>query len=302
VAVAGVVLGGFAMPYAFIGAAALVTSADPGGVPAGLRWIGAPELFAGSVAVVLAAALGGAGVAAGTRVFTAGAMVGVLGALTALAGLAGGPAAGAAALFAVLVCGISLLPALAIHLGRIPMPPAALPPGAVDAAAEDALDAMRHRPDREVVFAAVRHTDELLAGLLLGQALSVAGAAAVLAGTGTPAARILLAAGAVALLLRSRLFRTRRQRLPLVAGGLAAFAALGADLLGEAGATRLPVATVGCVLLALVLVAAGTTWSDHPPAAYLARAADLLDVLATVSVIPVACAVAGLYDAVSGTF
>ncbi|GIE87443.1 type VII secretion integral membrane protein EccD [Actinoplanes regularis] len=297
---AGVVLGGFAMPYAFAGGAALVTSAGRDGVLPGLRWIGGPELLAGSVAVLLAAVLCGAGVATGARVFTAGATVGALGAPAALTGLAGGPEAGAAALFALLVCGISLFPALAIRLGRTPMPPVTLPADPADGPADAALEAIRHRPDREVVFAAVRRTDESLAGLLLGHAVLVAGAAAVLAVTNTLAARILLAAGAIALLLRSRLFRSRRQRLPLAAGGLAAFVAFGADLLGEVDTAALPAVAVGCALLALAVVAGGLTWSDRSPSPYLSRAADLLDVLATVSVIPVACAVAGLYSAVSG--
>ncbi|BCY15341.1 type VII secretion integral membrane protein EccD [Actinoplanes sp. L3-i22] len=293
VAIAGVVLGGFAMPYAFLGAAALVT------LP-GQDRLGAPEVLAGSVAVLLTAALGGAGVAAGPRVFTAGSTVGVLGALGALIALATDPAAGAAALLALLVCGVALLPALALRLGRTPAPPDVLPADPADEPAGVALEAMRRRPDREVVFAAARRADEFLAGLLLGHAVLVAGAAAVLAVTGTRTARILLAAAAVALLLRSRLFRARRHRLALIAGGLAAAAALGADLVGGAPEVALPVVTVGCVVLALIVVAVGVTWSDRPPSGYLSRGAELLDVLATVAVIPVACAVAGLYSAVSG--
>ena len=52
------------------------------------------------------------------------------------------------------------------------------------------------------------------------------------------------------------------------------------------------------LLLALATVAAGATYSRKPPSPYLARAADLLDALVVVSVIPVACAVVGLYSAV----
>ncbi|GID70009.1 type VII secretion integral membrane protein EccD [Actinoplanes cyaneus] len=293
VAGAGVVLGCFAMPYAFTGATALVTSS-------GGDRISGPGLLAGSVAVLLAATLGGAGVAAGPRVFTAGATIGVLGALTALTVLAAGPAAGAAALMAALVCGISLLPALALRLGRTPMPPATLPEEMPDEPAGTALEALRRRPDREVVFAAARRADEFLAGLLLGHALLVAAAAVALAVVSTPAARILLATAAIALLLRSRLFRARRHRLPMIAGGLAALVTLGAGLLAEAPPKVLPVVTLGCVLLALAVVAGGTIWAQRPPAPSVSRAADALDVLATVSVIPVACAVAGLYRAVSG--
>ncbi|WP_436525676.1 type VII secretion integral membrane protein EccD [Actinoplanes sp. HUAS TT8] len=288
-----VVLGAFSMPYAFSGATAWV--AEPG-----RPWISGPALLAGSIAVLLAATAGGAGVAAGARIFTAGATVGLLGAATGLTTLAGGPAAGAATLLAVLVCGVALLPMLALRLGRTPTPPDTLPDDTLDDPAGAALEAMRRRPDRAVVFAAARRADEFLAGLLLGHAVLVAGAAAALAVIGTPAARILLATGGLALLSRSRLFRAGRHRLPLLAGGLAALVALGTGLLAAAPASARPVVTVGCVLLALTIVAAGVTWSDRPPSRSLSRAADLLDVLATVSVIPVACAVAGLYGAISG--
>ncbi|WP_203827265.1 type VII secretion integral membrane protein EccD [Actinoplanes palleronii] len=339
---AAVVLGAFALPYAFTGAATLIAAAGtptgPGGPgAASTGWpgatgivaagIGGPELLAGSVATLVAAVLCGVGTAAGARIFTAGVTVGTLGALAAFTALAGGPAAGAAALLAVLVCGVSVLPVLAIRLGRTPMPPVALPlgtaaeedffttPAELNGAAErndaaepgstaerdgSALDAIRRRPDRAVVFAAVGRADDLLTGLLLGHAVLVAGSVAVLATVHTLAARLLLGAAAVALLLRSRLFRARRQRLPLIAGGLAGCLALGAGLLADAGPAAMPAVTAGCVLLALLLAAAGETWPSRPSSRWPARAADLLDVLATVSVIPVACAVAGLYQAVSG--
>ncbi|GIF07746.1 type VII secretion integral membrane protein EccD [Actinoplanes siamensis] len=290
-AATGVFLGTFALLYAFTGAAALTAAAGAGGT----RLTGGPELLAGSAAALLTAVLCGAGVAAGTRVFTAGVTAGGLGVLTAPAGLAGGPAAGAATLLAVLACGISVLPVLAIVLGRTPAPPAA-PPEPSGAA----LDAVRRRPDPETVFDAVRRTDELLAGLLLGHAVLMAGASAALAGTRSPAARVLLMAGGLAVLLRSRLFRARRQRLPLLAGGLAAFTALAADLLGTAPAAARPVVTVGCVALGLLVAAAGVAWARRPPPAWPGRPADVLDVVATVSVIPAACWAAGLYAAVGG--
>ncbi|GAA4594353.1 type VII secretion integral membrane protein EccD [Actinoplanes octamycinicus] len=267
---AAVLLGGFALAYAGVGGAVLAGPADPGGA-----------LLAGSVALLLAAAAGGFGVATGVPVFAAGATAGTLGAVAAFTG--------PAVLLAVLVCGVALLPALAIRVGRLPRPP-------VDVPDDPALEAIRRRPDRVAVLAAVDRTDELLTGLLAGHAVLVAGAAVALARIDTPAARALLGAGAVALLLRSRLFRARRQRLPLLAGGLAAALALGVDLLGAAGPGALPVAALGCVLLAL----AGVAWPALPPSRSPARVADVLDVLATVAVIPLACAVAGLYEAVSG--
>ena len=117
---AGAALGGYAMPYAFAGGALLVASGDPVGAARPLPWLGASELLAGSVALLLVAVLGGVGVAAGAA---------------ALHGRRGGrrwsarsrrwPAChlgrrrGGGAV-SVLVCGIGALPLLAIRLGKMP--------------------------------------------------------------------------------------------------------------------------------------------------------------------------------------
>jgi hypothetical protein len=162
-----------------------------------------------------------------------------------------------------------------------------------------ALDAVRDRPDRATVFAAVARTEELLTGMLVGHAVLSAGAFVVLAASGTMSAQILIAVSAAALLLRSRLFVTVRQRVPLVLGGLTGIAALGVDLLWSADPTMRFAVTAAALLLAMITMAAGATWSRRAPSPYLGRAADLLDTLVVLSVIPVACAVVGLYSAVS---
>jgi hypothetical protein len=120
----------------------------------------------------------------------------------------------------------------------------------------------------------------------------------VLATSGALSARILIAISAAALLLRSRLFVTLRQRVPLIAGGLAGVGALGVSLLWDAGPAILLGVSLAGLVLALITVVAGATWAQRPPSPYLGRAADLLDTLVVVSVIPVACAVVGLYSAV----
>jgi len=47
-------------------------------------------------------------------------------------------------------------------------------------------------------------------------------------------------------------------------------------------------------------IAAGATYSRRPPSPYLGRAADVLDTLMVVAVVPVACAVLGLYGRARG--
>jgi type VII secretion integral membrane protein EccD len=299
---AGAALGAAAMPYAFAGGATLVASgpADRVGVFGALPWLGGPELLSGSVALLVVAALCGIGVAASLRLFTAGATVGLFGALSALVSMLTTAAGAAAVLISALVCGIGLLPLVALRFGKMPTPPVTLPTGsqAEGFTGAQALDAARERPDRATVFAAVSRTEEVLAGMLLGHAVLAAGAFAVLATSGTRSSRILIGVSAASLLLRSRLFVTLRQRVPLICGGLSGVVALGWDVLAEASTTVVLAVTAAGVLLALATVAAGATYSRRPPSPYLGRAADLLDTLVVVSVIPVACAVVGLYSAV----
>ena len=303
---AGAALGGFALPYAFAGGALLVASGDPVGVLAPVRWLGAPQVLVGSVALLLLALLGAVGVAAGLRVFAAGITVGLLGAGAGLVGFFVPAQGSAAILISVLVCGIGVLPLLAIRFGKLPMPPVTLPTGSEGAAGftaatgGTALDAARERPDRERVFAAVTRTEQLLTGMLIGHAVLCAAAALVLVVSGGLAGRILVAVVAVALLLRSRLFVTTRQRIPLLLGGFGAFALLGAGVAGGADTGGLVGLVVVAVVVALVVVVAGATYSHRPPSPYLGRTADLLDTVIVISVIPVACAVLGLYAQVRG--
>nr|BFE67293.1 hypothetical protein GCM10020092_005940 [Actinoplanes digitatis] len=233
-------------------------------------------------------------------------MVGLFGALAALTGLVTSAASAAAVLLSALVCGIGALPLLAIRFGKMPTPPVTLPTGSEAeqgftgaVAGNAALDAARERPDRARVFAAVSRTEELLTGLLIGHALLCAGTFVVLASSGGLSARILMGLAVAALLLRSRLFVTLRQRLPLISAGLFGLFVLGLDLLWGAGEAMLLGLVVTTLLMALATVAAGATWTRRAPSPYLGRFADVLDTLAVVAVIPVACAVVGLYGMAS---
>ncbi|MFI6230034.1 type VII secretion integral membrane protein EccD [Micromonospora echinospora] len=293
---AGATLGGYALPYAFAAGALLVSSGDPVSPLGPLRWLGAPELLAGSVMLLLVAVLGLFGVAARPRVFVAGATVGLLGAATALLGLVLTPAGAAAVLLSALVFVVGLLPLLAIRLGKVPLPPITLP------AAPDGGygPGVRDLPDTGRVHAAVARTEETLTGMLLGHAVLAVAAALVLTATGGLAGRILVAVAAAVLLLRARLFVALRQRVPTLSAGLTALAVLGVALVDRAG----PVALLGLVgaglVLALLTVAAGATYSRRPVSPYLGRAADLTDTLLVVAVVPVACAVLDLYDRARG--
>jgi type VII secretion integral membrane protein EccD len=274
--VVGAALGGLALPYGFAGGYLLLGSVA-GPAPA------APRVLVGSVGLLLVAVLGAVGVGHGLRLFVGGATAGWLGALGALLGY-WLPAAGAAAvLTALLATGVAVAPLLAIRLGGLPIPVPAPGP--------------QEPPDRQRVFAAVARTDEMLTGLLLGHAVAVLGATAVLVDRGGPAGRALVAVAGTGFLLRARLFPAVRQRLPLLVSGAGPVAILGVALL--ATAPRL-VAAGGLVALALLAVVTGTVYGRRAPGPYLGRAADILDALCVVAVIPIACAVLGLYGRMRG--
>ncbi|PSK57109.1 hypothetical protein B0E53_07031 [Micromonospora sp. MH33] len=170
-------------------------------------------------------------------------------------------------LLCALVFALGGLPLLAIRLGKVPLPPITLP-------------APAGGPPGHAVLAVV--------------------GAAVLATAGGLAGRLLVAVGCGVLLLRSRLFVAVRHRVPAVAAGLAGYALLGAVLADRSGpAGRLALA-LGGLALALVAVAAGTTYARRPVSPYLGRLADLTDTALVVAVVPVACAVLDLYDRARG--
>ncbi|SIQ23703.1 type VII secretion integral membrane protein EccD [Micromonospora avicenniae] len=292
--VSAATLGGYALPYAAAAGALAVGSGDPVGPFGPLRWMGAAEVLAAAVALLLASVLGLLGVATRLRVFVAGATVGLVAAPTALGGLAFGPAGTAAVLLCVLVFAVGVIPLLAIRLGKLPLPPITLPnPSDGGAPARDL-------PDRGRVYAAVARTEEILTGMLLGHAVLAVVAAAVLAVTGGTAGALLVAVTGAVLLLRSRLFVAVRHRVPPVVGGLLGYAVLGAvhaERAGDVGRLGLAAAGVG---LALLAVAAGTTYARRPVSPYLGRIADLADTALVVAVVPVACAVLDLYERARG--
>ncbi|MFI2710358.1 type VII secretion integral membrane protein EccD [Micromonospora sp. NPDC018662] len=286
----GATLGGYALPWAAAAGALAVGSGDPVGPLPGLRWVGAPELLVGSVAVLLVAVLGLLGVAHRSRVPVAGVTVGVAGAAAALGALLLDPAGTAAVLLAVGVFALGGLPLLAIRVGKLPLPPLTLPAPA----------GTRDLPDRGRVHAAVARAEEALTGMLLGHAVLAVGAATVLVATGGTAGRLLVAVAAGVLLLRSRLFVAVRHRVPAVAAGLAGFALLGVVLAERAGPGGRLALAVGGLTLALVAVTAGATYARRPVSPYLGRLADLTDTALVVAVVPVACAVLDLYDRARG--
>lgn len=285
--VAGAATAGLALPFAAASGALLLT-----GSSASLA-VTPPHLVVGASALLLASVVGSVAVGHGLRVFAAGVTVALFTGLGAMLGLAVGLTGAAAIVVVTLVAGIGLAPLLAVRLGKVPFP--------VVSALPDVL-AAEPRPDRVAVRASVVRADELLAGSLLGIALTTVGCVAVLAGKGGIAGPLLAGLASVALLLRARLFPSVAARLPLLSGGLVGLALTAASALAAAGpATRLVGVTLGFLAVVVLLGTAATaTRRRAGPSPYLGRAGDMLDVVAVIALAPVACAVLDLYSWVRG--
>jgi type VII secretion integral membrane protein EccD len=271
-AVSGAALAAFALPYALVGGVLVVGP--------GLSGSGAPRLLVGAVAVLLTATASTVAVGHGLRIFVGAAAAGTVAAAGALVGYRLPAAGSAAILLSLLVIGSAGVPLVAIRFGNLPVPVLA--------------GEQPERPDRARVYAAVVRTDEILTGLLSGLAVAALGCAVVLAGSGGTGGALLVLVASAGLLVRARLFATVRQRLPLIAAGA-----------GGPGALLLrwsdrPGVVFALLAAALVAAVAGVRYAGRRPSPYLGRAADLLDAVCVVSVLPVAVAVLGLYGRVRG--
>ena len=266
-----------------------------------LTRLGAPSLLLGSAALLVFSVLGYTGVAAVQRLFMAGARdrrsPACSAALLCLAGMA--PAGAAAVTLTAVIGLLPGYPLLASWLGRLPVPEL---PDRPEEILED-----RPVPQRSDVFAAVARSTELLSGMLLAAAVSGA-VAIVVAG----AARRHVCAGRAA--------RPSRGRRAAAAGPAVRAAPAAGAAAGQRHRSAWPCWRCGFaleadaagarLLILLVLVVAGRPWcsaaglvySRRSPSPYLGRAADILDVLAIMALIPLACAVAGLFGAIQGLF
>lgn len=287
---AGVVIGTVAMVFAATGAFVVFNGGHS------LLDTEAAQYFSGSTVLLVVALVAYFGVADRTQYFVAGIVVGLLGLVGSLLGLLNtlNTVDVAAVLVTVVIVFAPALPLLSIRLGKLPMPNLPM-------TAEDLLVDPPKIP-RPRVYATVRRSDELLTGMLLGTGIVAAVCEVILVASGTRSAVILVALVAATTLLRARLFPTLRHRVPLLMTGLVGVAALAAGTLAYNADTRLAVTVPVLVVLAGLALAAGLVYQHRPPSPYLGRTADVLDVLLVIAVVPVTCAVIGLYGYVRGLY
>jgi type VII secretion integral membrane protein EccD len=287
---AGAALGYMALPFAFLagltGPARSMT----------LGHLGPLELLSGFGATLLAATLAAAVIAEGVPVFLGSAGAALLAAGAAWADDAfsriGLP--GAAAVAAGLALALTpLIPTIAFRVARVSLPPV---PRDADELRRDS-PAVQGKETLERTAAA----DRVVTGAVSGIGMIGGLAGIVLAFDHGWLARLMCGVLGCALLLRSRVVRGRAQRLWLQIpgyGGLALLAVGSSLVLPQSRtlAVVLPALLIGAAILAGV----GTWLPSHRPSPFWGRAAEVLDMMLIVSLIPLALGVAGLYSYIHG--
>jgi type VII secretion integral membrane protein EccD len=177
---------------------------------------------------------------------------------------------------------------LALRLGRVPMP--VLPRSTADLVRDDP------QPPLELVHAAVARADGLLTGMLAGTSAVVLGCEVVLVRAGGAAPVVLAAVLALGFLLRARLYPILRQRIPLLATGMAG---IGCVAVGPLGGALLPAGPLAFAVAAGAIVA-GVVLSTRRANPYLGRFAEYGEILLMAAIVPVVCWVLDLYAVVRG--
>ncbi|MCW6010145.1 type VII secretion integral membrane protein EccD [Micromonospora sp. CPCC 205371] len=290
-AAAGEAAAGFAvcalgLPAAFAGGLLLLGGDAP------LSGLGAPHALTACALLVVPAV---AGLSAATEprwLFMAAAVPAVAGAGAAIAALGSLDAVrAAAAVEAVLLVLLPAGPGRPPGRARRPPPPSPPPPPARARAAP--------APPAGATFAAVARADVMLTGLLLGVA-TVATIGLVILGTAGGSAPLLIAVVSAGYLMRSRLFPTLRHRLPLLACGLTGLGVLAAGYAGDLAGGGPLWAVPALAGLAVAVLAIGMRYRNRRPSVYLGRIAEIGEILLILSVVPIACAVLGLYGVMRG--
>jgi type VII secretion integral membrane protein EccD len=280
--VAGTVLGYAALPYAFLAGADAVGMSHGGG-----PWhAGAVGTLAGFALAALAAVL--SAIAVTLPVFLGPAAAGLFGVLACWL-VVTWPSLGAAGSAALVSTGVlalmPLIPSLAFRLAGLRLPP-------VPASADDLRDDALLMPAADVRPRAAA-ADRIVVGAVAAVGLTSAGAEIALGLEHGVLPRVMAAVLACALLLRSRAFPGRAQRLWLMAVGYAGLALLGAAAGGL-------VAVLVLAAAAGVVMAAGAWLPGHRPSPFWGRAADVLDLALVASLVALALGVAGILHYLHG--
>jgi type VII secretion integral membrane protein EccD len=287
-ATAGILIGYASLPYAFLAGLAAGTADTTGHAGHALTAAGALGMGAGFALVMLAAVVAMASVARGVPHFSGVAVAALFG--VGAAGLAYADpsmrAAGAAALVVTPALALTpLIPWSAFRIAGLAMP-------RVPASPEDLRDDAVLAPQPDIRSRAVA-ADRAVTGAVCGLGLIGGGAEIVLGFSHGALAATMASVLACALLLQSRVFRGRAQRLWLLIPGYGGLAWL------TIASGRL--VTVAALIAGAGLVVGVGSWlQGHRPSPFWGRAADMVDVLLIISLIPLALGVAGVLGYLHG--
>lgn len=287
---AGAVLGYVALPYAF--ACGLLIPARSHA----LGHLSALDVAAGSAALTAAAVIASVAIADGLPVFIgtgAAAVLGLVGFIVVSA--LGVGFSGAAAVIAAFGLALTpLIPVVAFRMAGMTLPDV---PRSAD-------EVRRRLPgvDRMRTLAGTARSDRFVTGVASGLGLLAGVAEVVLASSRAGLATIMCAVLGGALLLRSRIFLGRAQRLWLLVpgyGGLA-LTAVHASLIVAPQPRMLAAVLLPLLAGAALVIGTGLWVAGHRPSPLWGRAADIADVVLVISLIPLALGVAGLFGYVRG--
>lgn len=270
---------------------AAATVATAGSSP--LVQIGAPQLLLGAAAAAVLATT--AALAIGTRRVPFAAIV--TGGLLACVALTccvifDLTAAGGAAIVAGLALGLMpVVPTVALRLARFELDP--LPTTA------DEVYADHETVDAGAVALRTRQAVGYVTALIQGLAWPTLAACVILAFSQDITSQVLAGVVGAGMLLRSRLFVTVGQRLPLLIAGLGAVIALLAALMMQFDGASVLIGTAAPALLGVVvcLLLAARRKRASPP---LVRAAEILELVFAIAVVPLVAGVLGLFGLIRG--
>ena len=197
---------------------------------------------------------------------------------------------GAAALMAALALGLTtLIPAVAFRVGRLMLPPV---PRDADELRRDTLTVRGSD-----VLTRTEAADRVVTGMVSGIGL-VGGAAAVALALGHGwLPRLMCGVLGCALLLRSRVFHGRAQRLWLQVPGYGGLVLLA---LAAGHGKMIAITLVPLAAGAAILIVAGTWLAGHRPSPFWGRAAEIVDMVLVIALVPLALGVAGVFSDIRG--
>ena len=285
---AATMLGCTALPYAFLAGVAGVAATAPGASQSTFLHGSALGALAGFALVTGVAIVAAVGVARGLPAFFGLALAGFFGAVAAVIAytVPTVPAAGAAALVTIPALALApVLPPIAFRCAGLAMPRV---PASADDLRNDALLAPQNDVKSRAVVA-----DHVITGAVSGIALTCVGAEVTLGFGRSWLTAATLGVLACAMLLHSRVFRGRIQRLALLGGGYAGLA-------WAAVAYPHVLNVVGLMAGASLVVAIGNWLPGHRPSPFWGRAADVMDTLLIVALIPLSLGAAGVLTFLHG--